>query len=82
MVVLLGEQDTNAKDPDLDQSDGSLKQGATRLERGENFFGAATTSARDLGVKLGWEMSYVPGAGHDSAKMLKAAADYVWGGKK
>jgi len=82
MVVLLGEQDTNAKDPDLDQSEGSMKQGATRLERGENFFGAATTSARDLGVKLAWELSYVPGAGHDSAKMLKAAADYLWGGKK
>jgi pimeloyl-ACP methyl ester carboxylesterase len=82
MVVLLGEQDTNAKDPDLDQSDGSQKQGATRLERGENFFGAATTAARDLGVKLGWELSYVPGIGHDSARMSKAASDIVWGGRK
>jgi pimeloyl-ACP methyl ester carboxylesterase len=82
MVVLLGEKDVNAQDADLDQSDGSKKQGENRLERGESFFGAATTAARDLGVKLAWELSYVPGAGHDSAAMSKAAADFVWGGKK
>jgi pimeloyl-ACP methyl ester carboxylesterase len=82
LVVLLGEKDAVASDANLDQSDGSRKQGANRLERGENFFGAATTAARDLGVKLAWELSYVPGTGHDAAAMSKAAADFVWGGKK
>jgi pimeloyl-ACP methyl ester carboxylesterase len=82
LVVLLGEKDAGASDANLDQSDGSRKQGANRLERGENFFGAATTAARDLGVKLAWELSYVPGTGHDAAAMSKAAADFVWGGKK
>jgi pimeloyl-ACP methyl ester carboxylesterase len=82
LVVLLGEKDAGASDADLDQSDGSRKQGANRLERGENFFGAATTAARDLGVKLAWELSYVPGTGYDAAAMSKAAADFVWGGKK
>ncbi|MCW5594118.1 MAG: hypothetical protein KIS74_18595 [Burkholderiales bacterium] len=82
LVVLLGEKDTDAQHKDLDQSDGSRKQGENRVERGENFFGAATTAARDLGVKLAWELSYVPGTGHDSAAMSKAAANFVWGGKK
>ena len=78
----VGEKDANAQDADLDQSDGSKKQGENRLERGESFFGAATTAARDLGVKLAWELSYLPAAGHDSAVMSKAAADFAWGGKK
>jgi len=82
LVVLLGEKDTDAQAKDLDQSDGSKKQGENRVERGENFFGAATTAARDLGVKLAWELSYVPGTGHDAAAMSKAAANFVWGAKK
>ena len=82
LVVLLGEKDNDAQAKDLDQSDGSKKQGENRVERGENFFGAATTAARDLGVKLAWELSYVPGTGHDAAAMSKAAANFVWGAKK
>ena len=82
LVVLLGEKDTDAQHADLDQSDGSKKQGENRVERGENFFGAATGAARDLGVKLAWELSYVPGTGHNGADMSKAAANLVWGGKK
>lgn len=82
LVVLLGEKDSDAQHKDLDRSDGSRKQGENRVERGESFFGAATAAARDLGVKLAWELSYVPGTGHDSAAMSKAAADHVWGGKR
>jgi poly(3-hydroxybutyrate) depolymerase len=81
LIVLLGEADTNPDHPDLDKSAASMKQGANRLERGENFFGAATTAARELGVKLAWELSYVPGVGHDGAKMSRAAADFAWGRK-
>jgi pimeloyl-ACP methyl ester carboxylesterase len=82
VYVLLGEADTKTDDPDLDKSEGSMKQGANRLERGENFFGAATGAAAALGVKLGWELSYVPGAGHEGSKMSRAAADVVYGTRK
>ena len=82
LVVLLGEQDTRTDDPDLDKSEGSMKQGANRVERGEAFFAAATGAARDLGVKFAWELSYVPGAGHDAAKRARAAADHLAGPKK
>jgi pimeloyl-ACP methyl ester carboxylesterase len=82
LVVLLGEADTKADDPDLNKSDGAMKQGANRVERGENFFGAATTAARELGVKFAWELSYVPGVGHSGAKMSLAAAELLWGAKK
>jgi len=81
VFVLLGEADTVA-DANFEKGDEEMKQGANRVERGENFFGAATGAARDLGVKLGWELSYVPGVGHDGAKMSRAAGDIVWGGRK
>jgi poly(3-hydroxybutyrate) depolymerase len=77
MYVMLGEEDVDPQHKDLDQSEGSQKQGANRVERGENFFGAATTSARDLGASFAWELSYVPGVGHNSRTMSKAAADFV-----
>jgi poly(3-hydroxybutyrate) depolymerase len=82
LYVLLGEGDTNPDDPDLDKAEGSKNEGSTRLERGENFFAAATNAARDLGVKLTWELSYVPNVGHSGAKMSRAAADLVYGAKK
>lgn len=82
VLVLLGEADTKTDDANLERGDEAMKQGANRLERGENFFGAATSAARELGVKLAWELSYAPGIGHDGSKMSRAAADLVWGAKK
>jgi len=79
VYVLLGEADTKTDDPNLDRSEGAMMQGANRVERGESFFGAASGAAAVLGVKLGWELSYVPGVGHEGAKMSRAAADTVWG---
>lgn len=82
LVVLLGDQDTRTDDPDLDKSEGSMKQGANRVERGESFFGAATGAARELGVKFAWELSYVPGAGHEASKMARAAGEYLGSARK
>jgi pimeloyl-ACP methyl ester carboxylesterase len=80
VVVVLGEADTDPAHPDLDRSDGAMKQGANRLERGENFFLAATTAARDLNVKFAWELTMVPNVAHDSAKMARAAAIEIYRG--
>jgi poly(3-hydroxybutyrate) depolymerase len=82
LYVLLGEADTDPNAPDLNKSDGAMQQGTNRLERGENFFGAATGAARDLGVKFAWELSYVPGVGHDAAKMSRAAGELLAGPRK
>jgi hypothetical protein len=82
LVLLLGESDTDSADPNLDKAEGSIAQGANRLERGENFFGKATSVAKELGIPFRWELSYVPGTAHDGAKMSRAAADLVYGAKK
>lgn len=80
--VILGEADTDPDDPQLDKADASMKQGANRLERGEHFFGAVTSAANALGVKLGWQLATVPGVAHDGQKMSRASAEIAYGVKK
>jgi poly(3-hydroxybutyrate) depolymerase len=80
--VILGEADTDPNHEQLDKSEGAMKQGTNRLERGENFFGAVTAAATTLGVKLGWQLAYVPGVGHEGQKMSRASAEIAYGARK
>jgi poly(3-hydroxybutyrate) depolymerase len=82
MHVILGEEDTDPQHRSLDNSEASQAQGANRVARGERFVATATAAANALGVKLAWELTYVPGAGHNSTSMSRAAADLVYGAKK
>ena len=81
LVLLHGENDNDPDDENLNKSDGAMKQGAGRMDRGENFFKSASTIAGELGVKLGWELVEVPSTAHDSAAIAKAAAAAVYGKK-
>ena len=63
-------------------SDGAMKQGEQRLERGENFFKAATAAAQALGVPLAWDLVEVPDAVHDGEHMSTAAADMLYEKKR
>ena len=78
-VLMAGEKDDDPDDENLDKSDGAGKQGASRVERAENFFKAATSAAGELGVKLAWEFVEVPDTAHDGAAMSKYAAEYLYG---
>ena len=77
-VLMLGERDDDPDDENLYKSAGAEKQGANRVERGENFFKAATTAARDLGAPFAWEMHEVPETTHDGEAMSKAAAAIIF----
>jgi hypothetical protein len=77
-VLMLGESEADAEDPNLNSSEAAKKQGATRVERGENFFFAASGAAAALGVKMAWEMSMVPGAAHELPLMSRTAADQFY----
>ena len=74
-VLMVGEKDTDPDDENLNQSEGAKKQGATRVERAENFFKAATTAAGTLGAKFAWQYLEAPETAHDGAAMSKFAAD-------
>jgi poly(3-hydroxybutyrate) depolymerase len=77
-ILLAGEKDDDPEDENLNQSAGAKKQGETRIDRAENFFLAATTAARDLGVKFAWDLVEVPDTGHDGEAMSRAAADAIF----
>ncbi len=77
LVVMLGENDNDPEAVDMGKSDGAVKQGGSRLERGENFFKAATTLANELGAKFAWELDEVAGP-TGAQPMCKAAADTLF----
>ncbi len=74
-ILMVGKNDDDPDDENLNKSAGAMKQGDNRVERGENFFMAATSAANELGVKLGWELVEVPDTAHDGQAMSKAAAE-------
>ena len=77
-VLLLGEKDTDADAQSLNESEGAKKQGAGRLDRGENFFKAATAAAQELHVPFKWELLEAPDTAHDGAAMSRFAAESLY----
>jgi hypothetical protein len=75
LVILLGEEDTDAEDPFLRTSKGARRQGRNRFERGQAFFATAR-----LGVTLNWTLETVPGAAHFDPLMMPAAARLLFRG--
>jgi pimeloyl-ACP methyl ester carboxylesterase len=78
-VLMVGEKDDDPNHGALENSEGAKKQGAHRLERGENFFKAATTAAGELGVKMNWELMEIPDTAHSGSAMSRHAAQMMYG---
>jgi len=78
MIVMLGDNDNDPEAVDMGKGDAAVKQGASRLERGENFFKAATTVANQLGVKFAWELDEVSGPAATVQGMCKQAAETLF----
>ncbi|BDT72558.1 hypothetical protein os4_20990 [Comamonadaceae bacterium OS-4] len=74
LVVLLGEEDTHTDAANLPAARQAKAQGANRWERGHTFFERATAQARKLDTPFAWQLRTVPGVGHNSRSMSKAAA--------
>ena len=78
LTVLLGEADTDPKDPDLYHSPEADKQGMTRFERGKYFYAAAKRAAERDNLPLRWRLTTVPGVGHSNERMAPAAAQALF----
>lgn len=78
LVVLLGERDTDARDPHLRRSPAARSQGRNRLERGHTFYSTARSEASRLGVSLNWKLVVVPGAAHLQQQMMPTAAEALF----
>ena len=75
LTVLLGSEDT--EDENLRQDEGAARQGATRVERGEEFYRLGSHQARSRGVPFRWSLRVVPGVAHDHSPMSAEAADIL-----
>jgi hypothetical protein len=79
-VVLLGEEDTTtaATDEMVRGTPEAEAQGATRVERGQRYFGVGRAQARALGTEFAWQLAVVPRAGHDAAQVIDSAGFFLF----
>ena len=77
-ILMIGENDNDPDDENLNKSDGAMKQGENRVDRGESFFKAATALAAELGIDFKWELIEVPATSHDALAISKAAAAHIY----
>jgi len=73
VTILLGEQDIDPQDENLNQSAEALLQGPDRIARGQSFYDSAADASARLGVPFGWQLLNVPDADHDNSLMAPAA---------
>ncbi|MBZ9661142.1 hypothetical protein LB523_19030 [Mesorhizobium sp. ESP-6-4] len=80
LTIYLGEDDTG--DAELGESAAAMRQGSTRLERGEFTFELAQAVATANGWPLNWRLVILPGVGHSASDLLKSdQADQAFGFK-
>ena len=80
LTLLLGSLDTRAKeeDPHLRASAGAMAQGSHRLQRGVTYYEVGLQAARDKNMPLAWKLQWVPGAGHEVAKVIAPAGQRLF----
>jgi poly(3-hydroxybutyrate) depolymerase len=74
LIVLLGEADTDPRDPDLYHSPEADAQGQHRFARGQHFY----ATAKRQSAPLAWRLETVLGVGHSNEKMAPAAAKLLY----
>jgi pimeloyl-ACP methyl ester carboxylesterase len=79
LVLIVSEKDEAPDDEASEKRGEVVKQGESRVDRGENFIKAATAAAQDLGVKLAWELNEAPDKVKDVYTMGEYAARIVYG---
>lgn len=72
LTLYLGTADILTDQDNLDRSEGAMRQGTHRLERGRACFGFAESLARERGWKFNWRKVETAGIGHDGKGMLAA----------
>ncbi len=81
LVLLLGTNDTDPNDANLNRSDGAMAQGPHRFARGNFMYEYGQRQATALGVKLEWKLDTAEGIGHSDNDMSVFAAEWLFGKK-
>lgn len=72
VTIYLGSEDDDPNAPDLSTGSISMRQGATRLERGQNTFAWARDEAARRGWPFNWKLVIADGIGHAGGEMMRA----------
>jgi hypothetical protein len=78
LLILLGDQDTDAKDSSLRRAPEAMLQGFHRFARGHHFFEISQAKADSLETPFRWRLRTVPGVAHDNRGMAIAAVRYLF----
>ena len=77
LLLLLGDRDVNMSSRSLSKTEGAMRQGEHRYNRGVYFFKAALAQAERDGLELGWRVKRVADVGHSNSGMARAAVAFV-----
>lgn len=77
ITVMAGMDDTQTTGKFFPKGPRSLRQGAHRYERAQNYVRMGHAAAAALGTSCAWKVIDVPGIGHDGRGMSAAAASVI-----
>lgn len=77
LITLLGTRDDDPYHRNLRRSPEAMLQGRHRLERGENFYGAAKAKAKAMNVKFNWQIKLAEGVAHSNREIAPHAARFL-----
>ncbi len=77
ITVMAGTHDTETTGKFFPKGPRSLRQGAHRYERAQNYVRMGHAAAAALGTSCAWQVIDVPGVGHDGRGMSAAAAPVI-----
>ena len=77
LVLLLGDADTDERDPGLRRDAPAMAQGPHRFARGHHYYAQGKALAARCGVDFNWRLVVAPGVGHDDGDIAAAAAEIV-----
>lgn len=78
LILLLGTEDNNPNDSNLNTSSGAMKQGPHRYARGHYFWEESKRIALIYNYPFKWIQQDVPGVGHSHSRMAIAASDILY----
>ncbi len=81
LLLLAGDQDNNANDPNLPSEPAAMRQGSHRFARAHNYFEAGRQEAARRGAPFGWTLQVCPGIGHDGRAMSAICASLWFEGR-
>jgi hypothetical protein len=77
ITVMAGTEDVITTGPFFPKGPRSMRQGATRFERAQNYVRSGHSAAAALQTNCAWTIIDVPGVGHDGKRMSAAAAPVI-----